>query len=690
MNEIEIKVVGTNNSGPALRQAAGDTDKVTIAVGRATVAMKSEEQQLSAVERKLIELRATASALGSEFQKTGNVDVLRQFKDVNEQTNEIQKFHNEFSKLGNDSGKVFKSLGTGFDDVGKDIAHKFSGSLGQGLDDVAHESTNIFKKFFSIGQEVGSSLAEGAKGALSGSGIMEKMQSLISNPVTGPAIGGIAVAVTPGILSAVGGAIQLAAGGAFLATGLAMAAKNPGVATAIGALKRDIGDGLRDATIPFQAETMKAVQTFENTFQQIMPSLKATFGAVAPMLGPLVTGISGMIKTMLPGIEEAARNSGPIFKEMSQDLPQLGKAVGDLFHDIASGGQSGAAAFHLIFMTVEALIEAIGICIKAAQLLFDVQLHPTHVLADLKAFTDLKETTQGFGSSLDAAGNSATGFSGAMDGATSATSAFGAGALDDAAAMAEWNKQFDDTISKALALNDQLAANTLNLQSIRDAFKANGATIDENTVKGAKNVQAIDSTVAGYQRQRDAAIEAGGSTAEAYAKADGVYNKQISDLQALLGTLLHSKSAAEAFMNAFYNKDVTVSVHVKVYQTGSTDVQGVTKGGIPLKGGSAFRHGGVAGAASGGLRAGMTWVGEAGPELLDLSGVAGAQIHTTGDSRRIAGGGGGYSGGGGSGMQLTMVVKAGDSSNRTRQLVDDIRDFVSIQGGDATVLGIKS
>jgi hypothetical protein len=50
-------------------------------------------------------------------------------------------------------------------------------------------------------------------------------------------------------------------------------------------------------------------------------------------------------------------------------------------------------------------------------------------------------------------------------------------------------------------------------------------------------------------------------------------------------------------------------------------------------------HGGIKGAADGGLKNGLTWVGESGPELVKLP--PGAQVSTAGDSARMAGAGGG-------------------------------------------------
>lgn len=51
-----------------------------------------------------------------------------------------------------------------------------------------------------------------------------------------------------------------------------------------------------------------------------------------------------------------------------------------------------------------------------------------------------------------------------------------------------------------------------------------------------------------------------------------------------------------------------------------------------------YEHGGIKGAASGGGRSGLTWVGESGPELVDLP--AGSRVNTAGDSARMMAGSG--------------------------------------------------
>ena len=86
--------------------------------------------------------------------------------------------------------------------------------------------------------------------------------------------------------------------------------------------------------------------------------------------------------------------------------------------------------------------------------------------------------------------------------------------------------------------------------------------------------------------------------------------------------------------------------------------------------------GGIGAAASGGNRSNLTWVGEQGPELVDLA--PGSRVHTAGDSRRMAGQGGGG---------LVAVARLDRSQANTQDLVDAIVRTLRIEifrtaGGD--------
>lgn len=94
---------------------------------------------------------------------------------------------------------------------------------------------------------------------------------------------------------------------------------------------------------------------------------------------------------------------------------------------------------------------------------------------------------------------------------------------------------------------------------------------------------------------------------------------------------------------------------------------------------SAFAHGGIRGAATGGLRGGMTLVGEHGPELVNLA--PGSRVRSNPDTRRLLGGQGDRAG------MPTLLFKS--SGRRVDDLLLEIlREAIHQRGGDpVTVLG---
>lgn len=665
-NEINIKVTGTNASGPTFASVRADMDSLGNSSTKVSDKLNKQQHETVTLEHELKSLADEAKLLGLSFDNVGTT--------TDKTTTKTTRLRDELGRFKKDSETVTK-------DVGKSFAGMFTGG-GKGFGSFVKDAADA-------GKMAGDAIATAAKGALDGSGIAEKLMSLLSNPVTGPAVGGIALAITPMILSAVGGAIQLAAAGPFLAAGLMIAAGDQRVAIALGGLKANIISSLKDATAPFRQELIATTGILQNGFDAVLPGIKDTFAALAPAVQPLAKALVSLAAGALPGIEEAAKGLGPVFKELSQDAPMLAKAVGDFFHDVAGQGNSAAASFHLIFLMVGAVIEALGIAIKYAGLLFDMQMHPKNILKDIAAFTDLQAATAATGRSLSDTADSSDQYMQAAAGASGTTTDFSVTVWSAADALKALNDQFATSISNTLAMHDAAAALTLDMADLKKNFKAGKDALDENSVSGAKNIEMIDGIIGRLESKRQADIDAAGGTQAATDKANAAYNSQLGKLGDLLVKLGASRKAVDAFLGAFVNKDVTVSVHIKVTQTGGVTSQGVISSGIPLHG--AYAHGGVSRAASGGMRSGMTWVGEAGPELMDLSGVAGAQIYTTGDSKRIASGGGGFGNNsmGATPQTFRFLIDNIGTSEFARLMAQLLKDYVLIQGGDGSVLGIK-
>jgi len=120
-------------------------------------------------------------------------------------------------------------------------------------------------------------------------------------------------------------------------------------------------------------------------------------------------------------------------------------------------------------------------------------------------------------------------------------------------------------------------------------------------------------------------------------------------------------------INAIHGK--TVTVMVQYTSNGS-------RGAL----GAQFAHGGIiGGAATGGPRGGLTWVGEQGPELVRLPG--GSTVIPAGQSRTMAG-----PSGGGRGVGALQVEWVG--GNAGDEFMSWLRKNIRIRGGDVqAVLG---
>jgi hypothetical protein len=103
-----------------------------------------------------------------------------------------------------------------------------------------------------------------------------------------------------------------------------------------------------------------------------------------------------------------------------------------------------------------------------------------------------------------------------------------------------------------------------------------------------------------------------------------------------------------------------------------TGVSNVSKAKSAIR--KQYAHGGIGGAADGGMRSGLTLVGEEGPELAEIA--PGGRVWSNPDTRRMLGSGGG---GGGDGPMVVQVML--DGRVLAEQLVEPTRAMVNNQAG---------
>ncbi len=130
------------------------------------------------------------------------------------------------------------------------------------------------------------------------------------------------------------------------------------------------------------------------------------------------------------------------------------------------------------------------------------------------------------------------------------------------------------------------------------------------------------------------------------------------------------KKATDALNGVPNRKDIYVQIHVAGLSVMNAALDAISI----LRSKGMKSAGGIAGAASGGIRSGLTWVGEHGPELADIP--AGSRVWSNPDSMRMASGQGG-----GPPILVQLVL---DGMVVAQQLLDPQREIVRRKyGGSA-------
>jgi hypothetical protein len=116
------------------------------------------------------------------------------------------------------------------------------------------------------------------------------------------------------------------------------------------------------------------------------------------------------------------------------------------------------------------------------------------------------------------------------------------------------------------------------------------------------------------------------------------------------------------------DKDVTISVRFRVFGQAVANAAVRTARLLDSMG---YAHGGIVGAATGGLHSGLRMVGEHGPELVDLP--AGSRVHSNPDTERMLSGGGG-------GVGTLVLQLAVDGRVLAESMVEPTRELVRSLG----------
>lgn len=544
----------------------------------------------------------------------------------------------EASKLGDDLGKIGDKAGE---------------QLTRGIDGRLRDSKGRFAK---VGAEVG---AEVGKVVGTSLGDSFKLAGKAMPQILGTAAALASPLIGATISAAVIGGVSIGAAG----LGVALAAKNPQVQAAGKGLGKSLMSGLLQDSSGFIQPVLKQIDKIGVAFEAQRPRIRNIFNDSAGFLDPLVDGALKGIDGIMSGVEDLVHNGGPVVDSFGRLFANLGDAVGDAFSMISGGSKDAAGAVDDLSVILGGTVRVVGLVIRGLTEAYGVlkaPLDPVFRLAKAMGLLGDEQTKAAETAPPVADGLGKIGASADQAVTPLMTMAEKMNLVSDAS-----GNLYDSSINVEEALDNVTAA-----------VKENGKSFDISTPKGRDNAKAFSSLAKSLISNYEAYVKVNGEGP----KADGVMARNRQSFINAATAAGKSKGAAEAFATSLgllpAQKSVKIDAKTAAAMENTREIKraiGSVRGANPAidlriasaledareirraigsikgktvtvtvrrvnAGGATPRfeaHGGVVGAAENGATSnGMTWVGEAGPELLDLP--PGTQVHTAGDSQRLA------------------------------------------------------
>lgn len=548
-------------------------------------------------------------------------------------------------------------------------------------------------------------------------GASSALEGTLGTPIVGPALlaAGAAAAVPAGSFlgGAAGGAVGL--GGAAAGAGLGLAGAwmdDPDKFDAMWSKSiANVQKRWHDSSKAFGDELESSLKEVDRALRDL--PIEKVLALSQSFVAPLAAGAGGGATAAIDGLADALERAQPIVDEIGPDLANLGNDVGDAFRMISLGAGGGADALGDLVDGVGYAIKAVGIMILGFEVAYEGMRNFAIGAYDAeKALTPL-------GGLLDAAGNwlfnidnssmqAGQSLTEAGDAAGSTANSWGemarAGAEAQLAAMG-LNDSLTELRNTQMAIADANLAVAQGWLDLKEELKDGAKTLDTNTQAGIDNQQAIVGQIELLERQRQQAIATSDGSVEAINAANAAYDAQVEavrkaayaagfdkqkvdELIASLGNVppntkanVEVKGLSESLrqgeslrqrLDAIDGRHVEANVYVNYHTSGQSL-------NAPL------RTGGIGHAALGGMRGGLTEVGEEGREFVRLP--TGSMVYSTPTSNQLAAqaryAGGGQGGGmvvvveldvTGSGPLFDVIndgVRRGDIQVRQRDLIDN-------------------
>ena len=400
-------------------------------------------------------------------------------------------------------------------------------------------------------------------GTRAGNSFMTQFSSAIDGtPVKGVLIAGlvgIVAAALPAIGAMVAGAVTGVVGVGGIAGGIFAASKDQDVRDAAARFSKSVSSTFFGSGSSFVEPVVQSLDILAKDFAGL--DLGKSFAIIAPYVTEVAHGIGDMAKEFMPGFNRALVAAGPILSVFAQDLPVIGKELGDMFATMAES-KGAAQGMRLTLATIGGILTATGNIIGWLSDRFENMTaaiaKTARVGQEIFGLVGLGGVFKAVADRVDflrQASQLSAGSFGDMGQAIYNT-------IDPTAraerALASMTKAIQDAqtaiseyIKDTLDMSDANLAVAQDFLDLSNKFKAGRKNWTPDTQAGIDNLKLINQTISDMERARQKAIDMSDGSQAAIDGINKKFNDQITLLETAAIKAGDTKAAFEAMAGTY-------------------------------------------------------------------------------------------------------------------------------------------
>ena len=330
--ESEAATRGTERLGEAGQEAGREIDR---ALGRAEDAAEDLRRSLADVGRiQALKLVAADANLAEGALDDAADEAERLDRAIDQVSMEIARLNREILRTGDMSlfGRIDEQRST------LQTLRRMRAELGEAKKDVEVIAKSTRDGF----REALSALPSEIKGAL--------ILGLV----------GAAVLMAPLIGGALAGAVVGTVGAGGILGGLVSAARDTRVRQAAMRLVDSLRGPFDRLGAEFVQPVVSSLTILSDTAVAMFRRLLPEISALRPVVVELARGLAGFFVEAEPGFVAALRAAQPILRSIAQELPELGRAFGDMLRVLSEDTDGAIMALRALFDLIEYSLRSIG------------------------------------------------------------------------------------------------------------------------------------------------------------------------------------------------------------------------------------------------------------------------------------------------------------------------------------------